>query len=90
MNATVEAPPAASDDEAAAVIAAVSAYLDEERAALAAATAASDDEESETWDGAKWRFAGRLAATGADGRGGRVPDGAPTDAWSAAGRADRF
>ncbi|GGM54644.1 hypothetical protein J2752_000663 [Halarchaeum rubridurum] len=89
MNAAVEAPPSASDAEAAAALAAVGAYLDEERAALAAAAAAASDDDP-SWDGAKWRFAGRLAATGADGRGERVPDGAPTDAWSAAGRADRF
>lgn len=88
MNPSVEAPPTASDAEAAAAIAAVSAYLDEERATLAAAAAAASADE-ETWDGEKWRFAGRLAAT--DGRGSRrVPDGAPTDAWSAAGRADRY
>ncbi|WP_394324677.1 acc operon protein [Halarchaeum acidiphilum] len=84
---SVDVPAHASDAEAAAIVAAVSAYLDEERAALAAAAAASD--EGETWDGAKWRFAGRLEATGGHG-GRRVPDGAPTDAWSAAGRAERF
>jgi len=42
----------------------------------------------ETWDGERWAFAGRIESFG--GRTVRVPDGAPTDRWAAAGRADRF
>jgi len=77
-------PDTATDEEAAAIAAAVGAHLQAERAAAAAAAR----EDSASWDGERWRFAGRVAATG--GRPARVPEGAPTDAWSAAGRADRF
>ncbi|WP_435095175.1 acc operon protein [Halarchaeum sp. P4] len=83
----VDAPESASAEEAAAVVAAIEAHLSEQRARLAAAARAARQDEP-SWDGEKWRFAGRLEAIGAEG--GRVPDGAPTDAWSAAGRADRF
>jgi hypothetical protein len=77
-------PDDADGDEAAAIAAAVGAHLtDLERAAAAAA---GDDEP--TWTGRKWAFAGRLDSTA--GRSGRVPDGAPADDWTAAGRADRF
>jgi hypothetical protein len=41
----------------------------------------------ETWDGRRWAFAGRLQAL--TGRSARVPDGAPTNAWAAAGRVDQ-
>jgi len=75
-------PENASDEEAAAIAAAVQSHL----SALAAAEAAEDD--GETWDGKKWAFAGRVESLG--GRTVRVPDGAPTDAWSAAGRRERF
>ncbi|MCG1003678.1 MULTISPECIES: hypothetical protein [Halobacterium] len=78
----VSVPDDATEAEAAAIAAAVSAHL----ARLEAAAAASDSEES--WDGEKWTFAGRLA--GLDQSPDRVPDGAPTDAWTAAGRSDRF
>jgi hypothetical protein len=81
-------PDDADDAEAAAIAAAVAAHVsDTERAAAAAAAAAADAEP--TWDGEKWRFAGRVDATGGR-RIGRVPDGAPTDKWTAAGRVDRF
>ena len=81
-------PDDADDTEAAAIAAAVAAHVsDAERAAAAVAAAAA--ESGPTWDGEKWRFAGRLESTGGR-RIGRVPDGAPTDEWTAAGRADRF
>ena len=73
----------ADADEAAAISAAVSAYLRAEE--LAAAAAATGEE---SWDGARWRYAGRLR--GIDRPGRRVPRGAPTDGWTAAGRIDRF
>jgi len=76
-------PPAATGDEAAAIAAAVAAHL---RALEAAAAAA--DADADGWDGRRWAFAGRLVALG--GRPVRVPDAAPTDAWTAAGRSDRF
>ncbi|MFC3477028.1 acc operon protein [Halobacterium litoreum] len=75
-------PDDATDEEAAAIAAAVSAHL----ARLEAE--ASDDAETDSWDGEKWSFAGRVEALG--GAPTRVPDGAPTDAWSAAGRRERF
>lgn len=74
-------PEDATEDEAAAIVAAIGAHLtDRERAAAGEARPA--------WRGRKWAYAGRLAAV--SGRGGRVPDEAPGDPWTAAGRADRF
>jgi predicted NBD/HSP70 family sugar kinase len=74
-------PPDADRDEAAAIPAAVGAHLtDFERARAREAP-------EPTWTGHKWAFAGRLAGT--TGRPVRVTDDAPTDAWTAAGRADR-
>ena len=81
-------PDDADDGEAAAIAAAIAAHVsDTERAAAAAAAAARGSEP--TWDGEKWGFAGRAASTGGR-RIRRVPDGAPTDKWTAAGRVDRF
>ncbi|WP_348610494.1 acc operon protein [Halobaculum rarum] len=75
-------PDDADDEEAAAILAAVGAHVRDSEAAAAAAGG------EETWDGKRWAFAGRLEALG--GRGARVPRGAPTDAWTASGRTDRF
>lgn len=75
-------PPDADASEAAAIAAAVGAHLRDQEAAAAAA----DDEE--TWDDRRWSFAGRVDAL--QGRTVRVPRDAPTNAWSAAGRTDRF
>lgn len=80
----IDVPEDASEEEAAAIAAAVSAHL----ARMEAEAAAAAEESEETWDGEKWAFAGRLDALGEGAA--RVPDGAPTDAWSAAGRRDRF
>ncbi|QLG62734.1 acc operon protein [Halorarum salinum] len=77
-------PDSADDDEAAAIAAAVGAHLRDREAAAAEAAAAGE----ETWDGKRWAFAGRTRSL--QGRVERVPDGAPTDAWTAAGRTDRF
>lgn len=76
-------PDDADDAEAAAIAVAVAAHIRDAEAA-AAASAANDD----SWDGDRWTFAGRIAALQA--RRVRVPDGAPRDAWTAAGRTDRF
>jgi len=84
MNLTV--PDDADDAEAAAIAAAVGAHLTDRDRAAAAAAAASDDEES--WRDRKWAFAGRI--DGLQGRSIRVPEMAPTDAWTASGRTDRF
>lgn len=81
-------PDDADDEEAAAIAAAIATHVsDTERAAAAAAAAAADSEP--TWEGEKWGFAGRVASTGGR-RLRRVPDGTPTDKWTAAGRVDRF
>nr|WP_137287409.1 acc operon protein [Halorussus salinisoli] len=77
-------PDDATDEEAAAIAAAVGAHL---RSQEAAAAAAERDAE-ESWQGKRWSFAGRLR--GLQGRAGRVPTSAPTDAWAASGRTDRF
>lgn len=78
----VDVPADASPEEAAAIVAAVNAHV------RAQAAAAADGDEEETWDGKRWAFSGRV--DGLQGRRGvRVPTGAPTDAWSAAGRTDR-
>jgi hypothetical protein len=83
MNLNV--PDDADDAEAAAIAAAVGAHLTDRDRAAAAAAAAGDEE---TWQGRKWAFAGRI--DGLQGRSIRVPGTAPTDAWTAAGRTDRF
>ncbi|WP_327052250.1 acc operon protein [Halomicrococcus gelatinilyticus] len=76
-------PDDATDEEAAAIAAAVSAHLSAQSAAAAAA-----GEEAETWQGDRWGFAGKVARL--QNRDVRVPTDAPTDPWSAAGRASRF
>jgi len=70
---------AASARESAAIAAAIAEYIDEE-------TAETDSEES--WNGKRFAFAGRIRAVTGVSR--RVPRNAPTDEWTAAGRADRF
>ncbi|MFB6073390.1 MAG: acc operon protein [Haloarculaceae archaeon] len=77
--------PTASEAEAAAVASAIAAHLrDRERAAAAAASAG----ETRAWAGREWTFAGRVEQT--QKRSVRVPEDAPTDSWSAAGRTDRY
>jgi len=78
-------PDAADDAEAAAIAAAVAAHLRDGELAAAAATAEDADE---GWDGERWSFAGRVDRL--TNRSVRVPENAPTDPWTAAGRADRF
>jgi hypothetical protein len=80
----LDVPADASPEEAAAIAAAIGAYLRDRE--VAAAAAAADAEES--WAGRRWAFAGRLSGVGLPAR--RVTDGTPTDAWAAAGRADRL
>ena len=81
---TLRLPSDATPAEAAAIAAAVGTHLsDQQRAALAAA---SDGEE--TWDGKRFKFAGRVE--GLTGISTRVPRNAPTDDWTAVGRLDRF
>ncbi|RDZ63559.1 acc operon protein [Haloferax sp. Atlit-12N] len=78
-------PDDADAEEAAAIAAAVGAHLHDQ--SVAAAAAAADDGE-ETWNEERWRYAGRLESVTGCSR--RVPSGAPTDAWAASGRVDRF
>lgn len=80
----LDVPDDASPDEAAAIAAAVSAHLAALEAAAAAATAGAET----SWHGKKWTMAGRLRQL--QHRRERVPNGAPRDAWTAAGRTDRF
>lgn len=82
---SIRLPDDADAEEAAAIVAALGAHLRDQEAAAAAA--AGEDEE--TWQGEKWTFAGRIEAL--EGRSlQHIPDGAPTDAWTAASRVDRF
>jgi len=87
MDDTLEldVPDDASDAEAAAIAAAVGSHVNDWDRAVAAAAAAGDEE---TWQGRKWTFAGRIDDL--QGRSIRVPETAPTDAWTASGRTDRF
>ncbi|SEL47193.1 acc operon protein [Haloferax larsenii] len=78
-------PDDADPEEAAAIVAAVGAHM-RDQAAAAAAAAANGDEE--TWNEKRWQYAGRLESVTGCGR--RVPSGAPTNAWAASGRTDRF
>lgn len=81
---SIRFPDDADPEEAAAIVAALGAHL---RDRETAAAEAGDDEE--TWRGEKWTFAGRIEDL--QGRSlQRIPDGAPTDAWTAASRIDRF
>jgi hypothetical protein len=80
-------PQTASPEEAAAIAAVVGAHLRDQQLAAAAAMAAAAEGE-ETWDGKRWAYAGRLE--GLTGRTERVPQGAPTDGWTASGRTERF
>ena len=84
MRRDLDVPDSATPDEAAAIAAAVDAYLD----AAHDATEAREDAESVGWDGNRWRFRGRIGALQA--RSVRVPEGAPTAPWRAAGRTERF
>ncbi|EJN59075.1 hypothetical protein SAMN04487950_1429 [Halogranum rubrum] len=82
----IDIPDDADPEEAAAIVAAIGAHMRDQAVAAAAAEEAGDEE---TWQGKQWTFAGRIE--GLQGRSiQRVPKGAPTDAWAAASRADRF
>jgi hypothetical protein len=78
----------ASTDEAAAIAVAVGAHLTDRQRAAAAAAAAAAADDGDSWNGRQWSFSGRVEAT--QKRTVRVRSDAPTDAWSAAGRAERF
>lgn len=91
MDETVETaagrltlPASATPEQAAAIAAAVGAHTHDQR--VAAALAAEDD--TDTWDGERFAFAGRLE--GLTGCSYRVPKNAPNDRWTATGRRDRY
>ncbi len=83
LGTALDIPDDADDEEAAAIAAVIGAHLRDQ--ALAAATAAEGEE---TWDEKRWTFAARVDQL--QSRSIRVPNGAPTDAWTAAGRTERF
>lgn len=77
---TIDVPDDADSAEAAAIAAAVRAHL--------AADEADATEVDADWAGFRWRFRGRVDAL--QRRRVRVPATAPRDAWTAAGRTDRY
>lgn len=81
----LDIPDDATDDEAAAIAVAVGAHMTDQARAAAAAAAGGDEE---AWQGRMWTFAGRI--DGLQGRSIRVPETAPTDAWTASGRTKHF
>ncbi|MFA9415438.1 hypothetical protein [Natrinema sp. HArc-T2] len=83
-DVSIDLPDDADEEEAAAIAAAIGAHLHDHALAVAAAAAGGE----ETWDDKRWAFAGRVRAQ--QHRTVRVPRDAPTNAWSAAGRTDRF
>ena len=85
----LQVPATASQEEAAAIAAAIGAHLrDQEAAAAAAAAEAAAGGEADPWAGRRFRFAGRTEAV--FGTAHRVPQDAPTDEWTTAGRLDRL
>ncbi|MCL7417952.1 MAG: acc operon protein [Halalkalicoccus sp.] len=77
---SADIPDDASEAEAAAIAAAIGSHLRAQEAA--------GEADEATWEGERWTFAGRIE--GLNGRRVRVPNGAPTDRWAAAGRTDRM
>ena len=82
----LDVPDTATPEEAAAIAAAIDAHLRDEAASGPVTEGETDADDS--WTGERWRFRGRLEALGEQSV--RVPDGAPTDPWAAAGRTDRY
>jgi len=80
LDVDLAVPDDADSAEAAAIAAAVRAHL--------AADEADRADEEATWTGLRWRFRGRVDAL--QRRRVRVPTTAPGDAWTAAGRTDRY
>jgi hypothetical protein len=76
-----EVPDDADEDEAVAIAAVLNAHL-------AAQREGEEEEESRTWNPRRWGFAGRVSVL--QRREIRVPEAAPEDAWTAAGRTTRM
>lgn len=68
-------------EEAAAITVALGAHIQDR------STEAETPDTGDTWDGKRFAFAGRIE--GLTGIPRRIPRGAPTDEWTAAGRLDR-
>jgi len=86
VAAIADAVPDATTDEAAAIAVVLGAHMtDQQRTAAAAA----GDDQQPSWKGKQWQFAGRLEKTIRRG-GVRIRADAPTNEWTAAGRADRL
>jgi hypothetical protein len=81
MDHEFDIPEDASEDEAVAIAAVLNAHL-------AALEAADEADESAGWNPRRWSFAGRISAL--QRREARVPESAPEDAWTAAGRTTRM
>lgn len=75
-------PADATLDEAAAITTAVEQWL-----AAEARAAGNGSTSAGSWNGRRFAFAGRLEKL--TGEPIRVPDGTPTDPWTAAGRLER-
>jgi hypothetical protein len=78
----LDIPDNADDEEAAAIAAVVRAHM------RAQEEAAEEEDVEPEWAGNRWRFTGRVNSL--QNRMVRVPTEAPRDAWSAAGRTDRY
>jgi hypothetical protein len=76
----IDLPEDADPDEAAAIVAVVNAHL---------AVGGIEEETTATdWNARRWAFGGRVASL--QQRSVRVPERAPPDPWSAAGRTTRM
>jgi hypothetical protein len=81
MDHEFDIPEDASEDEAVAIAAVLNAHL-------AALEAAAEADEASPWNPRRWSFAGRISAL--QRREARVPESAPEDAWTSAGRTTRM
>jgi hypothetical protein len=83
LAAVAESVPDADEAEAAAIAVALGAHLRDRVIA-----AAADGPEDPGWNERRWAYAGRLGRHA--NRTVRVPETAPSDPWTTAGRIDRF
>lgn len=86
----LDSTPSPSEEEEIAIASAIMALLRSERTATANGTSAGAKRNGVSWNERGWSFTGRLDIQGEDLDAIRVPQTAPQDAWTAAGRADRF
>lgn len=79
MSLRLDIPDDADPEEVAAIATAIRSFTTEEQ---------ENDESQPAWQGDRWAFTGRICTL--QQRKIRTPTRAPSDAWSAAGRTDRF